>query len=52
LLLREESGEDLKGLGQWWTDFQVSDPETKLKLITKVQKRRTKKNRSPRGHGE
>ena len=52
LLLREESGEELKGLGQWWTDFQVSDSETKLKLITKVQKRRTKKNRSQRGHGE
>ena len=52
LLLREESGEDLNGLGQWWTDFQVSDSETKLKLITKVQKRRTKKNRSQRGHGE
>ena len=52
LLLREESGEDLKGLGQWWTDFQVSDSETKLKLITKVQKRRTKKNRSQRGQGE
>ena len=52
LLLREESGEELKGLGKWWTDFQVSDSETKLKLITKVQKRRTKKNRSQRGHGE
>ena len=52
LLLREESGEDLNGLGQWWADFQVSDSETKLKLITKVQKRRTKKNRSQRGHGE
>ena len=52
LLLREESGEELKGLGQWWTDFQVSDSETKLKLITKVQKRRTRKNRSQRGHGE
>ena len=52
LLLREKSGEELKGLGQWWTDFQVSDSETKLKLITKVQKRRTKKNRSQRGHGE
>ncbi|MBM96815.1 MAG: poly(A) polymerase [Oceanospirillaceae bacterium] len=22
LLLREQSGEDLNGLGQWWTDFQ------------------------------
>jgi poly(A) polymerase len=52
LLLREESGEDLKGIGQWWTDFQLSDPETKLELITKVQKPRTKKNRSARGHGK
>ncbi len=26
LLLREQAGEDLKGLGQWWTDFQVKHP--------------------------
>ncbi|MBR9885198.1 MAG: polynucleotide adenylyltransferase PcnB [Oceanospirillales bacterium] len=25
LLLRENSGEDLDGLGQWWTDFQNAD---------------------------
>lgn len=25
LLLREESGEDLQGLGQWWTEFQAAD---------------------------
>ena len=25
LLLREDAGEDLAGLGQWWTDFQDSD---------------------------
>lgn len=24
LLLREQSGEDLNGLGQWWTDFQTT----------------------------
>jgi poly(A) polymerase len=27
LLLREEAGEDLHGLGQWWTDYQASNPE-------------------------
>jgi len=26
LLLREQAGEDLKGLGQWWTTFQVKNP--------------------------
>jgi poly(A) polymerase len=26
LLLREQAGEDLDGLGQWWTDFQVKNP--------------------------
>ncbi len=25
LLLREDAGEDLAGVGQWWTDFQHSD---------------------------
>ncbi len=25
ILLREQSGEDLEGLGQWWTDFQAAD---------------------------
>ena len=55
LLLRENSGEDLKGLGQWWTDFQASDSETKLRLITtanKSQNRHKGKKRLARGHGE
>ena len=55
LLLREDSGEDLKGLGQWWTDFQVSDSETKLRLIAtanKSQNRHKGKKRLARGHGE
>lgn len=26
LLLRENSGEDLGGLSQWWTDYQVANP--------------------------
>ena len=36
LLLREESGEELKGLGQWWTNFQESnEPREKNDLIKK-----------------
>jgi poly(A) polymerase len=27
LLLREEAGEDLHGLGQWWTDYQAGNPD-------------------------
>ena len=26
LLLREQAGEDVNGLGQWWTKFQVKNP--------------------------
>lgn len=32
LLLREQSGEDLGGLGQWWTDYQASDENTQRKM--------------------
>lgn len=31
LLLREESGENLNGLGQWWTDYQhLNEPDRSL----------------------
>jgi len=33
LLLREESGEDLSGMGQWWTDFQLADETQQNELI-------------------
>ena len=26
LLLREQAGEDLDGLGSWWTNFQIKNP--------------------------
>ncbi|MFD2230796.1 polynucleotide adenylyltransferase PcnB [Alkalimarinus sediminis] len=32
LLLREESGENLDGLGQWWTDYQASDENAQRKM--------------------
>ena len=50
LLLREESGEDLKGMGQWWTDFQIGDTKQRTELIARVaspinRRKRRKKNK-------
>ena len=39
LLLREESGEELKGLGQWWTNFQESNEPERKKLILSRSKK-------------
>ncbi|MDT8398282.1 MAG: polynucleotide adenylyltransferase PcnB [Pseudomonadales bacterium] len=60
LLLRESAGEDLQGLGQWWTDYQnASAPErekmqaeqmkTRHNTRTRKRKRRVK---SPGSHSE
>lgn len=49
VLLREEAGEDLKGLGQWWTDYQETDEQGRLELVenltapTAPRKRRRRK---------
>jgi poly(A) polymerase len=32
LVLREESGEDLQGLGQWWTEYQSATPERQAEM--------------------
>lgn len=32
LLLRESAGENHQGLGQWWTEFQEADDETREKM--------------------
>lgn len=45
LLLREEAGEDLGGLGQWWTDFQHGDHATQETLLAGLDKRSPKKPR-------
>ncbi|MEQ9210888.1 MAG: polynucleotide adenylyltransferase PcnB, partial [Pseudomonadales bacterium] len=55
LLLREESGENLDNMGQWWTEFQFSDTNqqaTQLDEISPSQqprrrRRRRKKSASP-----
>ena len=45
LLLREESGENLDGLGQWWTDFQIGDTKHQMEMINAVSKPRKRRRR-------
>lgn len=52
LLLREEAGEDMAGLGHWWTRFQDADDSQKEKMVAeldgpKKRRRRPKKRRPP-----
>jgi len=53
LLLREESGEDLQGIGQWWTEYQLGDTSLQSELtesLTGVKKpRRRRRKRKPAG---
>lgn len=50
LLLREEAGEKLDGLGQWWTRFQDADEDTQQKMVQEIKgpgrKRRPRRRRS------
>ncbi|MBU2886104.1 polynucleotide adenylyltransferase PcnB [Gilvimarinus agarilyticus] len=47
LLLREDAGEDMDGLGNWWTQFQAAD-ETEQQSMVKAIKGPTKKRNSRR----
>lgn len=60
ILLREQAGEDLQGLGQWWTDFQSADKGGREKMLgtsrrgnrhSKSGKRRVKSSRKRPGNG-
>jgi poly(A) polymerase len=48
LLLREQSGEALNGLGDWWTRFQFADQDEQSALLEKIKgnKRRRSGKRS------
>ncbi len=48
LLLREESGEPLDGLGQWWTDFQSSDKTHQEEMLEGLGKTGAPKRRRRR----
>lgn len=51
LLLREDSGEKLDGLGKWWTDFQAANEEERERMSKAVASpgpRNRSRRRSPR----
>ncbi|HJO12772.1 MAG TPA: polynucleotide adenylyltransferase PcnB, partial [Gammaproteobacteria bacterium] len=48
LLLREDAGEQLNGLGQWWTDFQCGDAKHKADMIGAVSQRKKSRRRRTR----
>ncbi len=37
LLLREQSGEDLEGLGTWWNEYQTATPEHRTTMLSSFQ---------------
>lgn len=50
LLLRENSGEDLDGLSQWWTDYQAANPVSRREMTPQERDEgpRRKRRRRPR----
>lgn len=48
ILLREQCGENLKGLGNWWTRYQESDEYKEIAANRKPEERHTKKRRPRR----
>lgn len=53
LLLREQAGENLHNLGQWWTDYQAADPEQRLQMQRDASKQegQPRNNRKRRNRG-
>lgn len=48
LVLREQTGEDLDGLGAWWTEYQDSEPDVRVNMARTVGgKRRKRRKRRP-----
>ncbi len=51
LLLREESGEDLNGAGQWWTEFQISDTNRQEEMLGALSHGKKSRRRPKRRSG-
>jgi len=53
LLLREDAGEDLGGIGKWWTEFQNSDRNQQDELLAALSNtdKRRRRRRKPRKTG-
>lgn len=55
VLMREQAGEDLNGLGQWWTDYQDVDETGREQMVAKLDrakgpaKRRRPRRKKPSG---
>jgi poly(A) polymerase len=47
ILLREQTGESLNGLGDWWTLYQDADDDERQAMIKKINSHRPR-NRRPR----
>jgi poly(A) polymerase len=55
LLLRAEAGEVPKELGDWWTEFQETNPQQREQQTTRTQprsRRRNRPRRKPEGNAE
>ncbi len=37
VLLREQAGENLDGLGEWWTVFQDADEDTRQQMVSEIK---------------
>ncbi len=48
LLLREEGGENLGGVGAWWTEFQEGDEELREQLLQHLPREQKPRRRSRR----
>ena len=51
LLLREESGEDLGGAGQWWTEYQEAHPELRSDMRQRQPYGRSQRREQPEKDG-
>lgn len=49
VLMREQAGEDLQGLGEWWTRYQECDPEAREHMAASVDSKKSgARNSAPR----
>lgn len=48
LLLREASGESLDGLGKWWEDYQIQNPDGRESMVGKLKDNRPSSGRKRR----
>lgn len=37
ILMREEAGEDLEGIGKWWTDYQEANEEQRQQMVSELK---------------